>query len=314
MKTTLNFLKYFSLVTLFIFTSCVNDDTNVTPSNEKPILTATQTEFTVKRGETIGIPISISRPINNVIPVELLVTGGTARKGIDYVAGDGDISADFGNPDESFIADIPPTVETFEIPFTALEAPSDDTYNTVEIDLKAVGIRTALFEGNTQRITINIEPSDNFLSRVEWDAIYVDVDGNEHSFCDFDMDLELYNATTFQIVATSYSSCPEEILIAPGDLPDGDYFIVPSFWSQGGAATPADAENIPVTMTVSKPGVFTHTFDLTEVPAWSNFAFGAGEGNIDAYLFDVALLNIQGSTFTVTDPDTSEVIVQGRPQ
>lgn len=298
MKTYLNLIKYFSLLSLFIFTSCVNDDTNLTPENEKPTLNVPQSEFSVVRGESIGIPITISRPVNDIISVELRVVGGTARKGIDFEAGDRDIKTDFGNPDESFSVDIPAAAESFEIPFSALEFPS--TFNTVELELKAIGTRFAIFPGDgTQTVTVNLQPSDNFVVRLAWDETYTDADGETHSFCDFDMDLELYDELG-QIVATSYIDCPEEILIAPGDLPDGTYTIVPSFWSQADAATPVDFENIPATMFAGQPGVFSEEYDLSEVPEWSDFSFGADDGNADAYLFDIATLTVSGSDFTLT--------------
>ena len=300
MKTYLNLIKYFGLLTLFIFTSCVNDDTNVTPANEKPTLNVTQTDFTLVRGETVGIPITISRPINDIISVELRVVGGTARKSFDFVVGDGDISADFGNPNESFSVDIPATSETFEIPLTALESPSDDTYNTVELEIKAIGTRFALFPGDgSQFITVNLLPSSNFVARLDWEATYTDVDGDPQTFCDFDMDLEFYDELG-NIVAASYTECPEEIIIAPGDLPDGNYLIVPSFWSRAGAPLPVDFENIPVTMFASQPGVFVEEYDLSEVPEWADFDFGVAEGNGAAYLFDISMLTISGSNFTVT--------------
>lgn len=302
MKTYLNLIKYFSLLSLFIFTSCVNDDTNLTPENEKPTLNVTQSDFSVVRGESVGIPITVSRPINDIISVELRVVGGTARKGIDFEAGDGDISNDFGNPDESFSVDIPPTAESFEIPFSALEAVSDGSFNTVELELKAIGTRFAIFPGDgTQTITVNLQPSNNFVVRLAWDETYTDADGETHSFCDFDLDLEFYNELG-QPVAVSYGDCPEEIVIAPGDLPDGVYTIVPSFWSQAGAATPVDFDNIPAKMSATQPGVFSEEYDLSEVPEWSDFSFGAGDdpSNPNAYLFDIATLTVSGSDFTLT--------------
>jgi hypothetical protein len=305
-KISLKFIVFSMIVTSFV--SCVNDDTNVTPSNEKPILNVTQTEFTVKRGETIEIPITISRAINDVIPVEIRTIEGDALPNIDFEAGDGNLPGDFGNPETSFISDIPATLTSFGIPLTALSPIVGGGNRTVELQLNSTGIKTGIFEGGAQSIFVTIEPSDNLVVNLAWDAEYLGEDGETYSFCDWDLDLEVYDSAD-AIVANSYSDCPEQLTIESGGLPDGDYTIVPSYWAPASPA-PVNFESIPALMTISKPGSFVQEFDLSGI--WTDFEDGASTGNPNGYQFEIANLNIQGTTYTITDPVTGEVIVEGR--
>ncbi|HET8886494.1 MAG TPA: hypothetical protein VFM70_09120 [Salinimicrobium sp.] len=304
-------ISFAAIAGLLLMTSCANSEEYDFAGSDKPVVTAPTTTFTVAEGETLMIPIEVSETINKPLDFKLVVVDGTATKDVDYSGGD-PMPGDWGDPNSAYGVRVPAYAESFEIPFTAIAdlVPQEGT-ETVTLRLETAGIRNAVTPEGGITFTINIAEvmSEDFVIRLDWDAEYTDADGEHHSFCDYDLDIEIYDAATGGIVATSYTSCPEEIRITPGDLPNGDYLLVPSYWSPAGAAMPVDYEGIPAVVTMAKPGVFAETVDLSSV--WTDLAAGAAEGNPDAYQ-PVALLNINGTTYTLTDLSTGEVIVQGK--
>lgn len=299
--------------------SCAEDQSYDFPSSDKPIVTPTDgTTFSVTEGETLNIPFKTSRAISEPMTFKFIVQaeGTAASMSLDYSIGDGVISSSNGNPATTFEAVVPAYAETFEIPFMAFSDLELEGVETVVVKMEATDIRTALTQDGGIIFTINIAQlvSNNFIFHMDWGADYVGTDGETYNLCGYDLDLEIYDSTGANIVATSYSSCPEEIVIAPGDLPDGDYLLMPSYYSPSGAVLPdatvtTNPTSIPAVITIAKPGVFNETIDLTGV--WTDFAAGAAENNPDAYQL-VGILNIAGTTYTVTDPTTGAVIVQGR--
>uniref|UniRef100_UPI0026F132BF hypothetical protein n=1 Tax=Mesonia mobilis TaxID=369791 RepID=UPI0026F132BF len=122
---------------------------------------------------------------------------------------------------------------------------------------------------------------------------------------------EIYDSSLANTVATSYSDCPEQINILEGDLPDGTYYLVPSYWSPAGAVAPTDYESIPAEITIAKRGVFVETIDFSGV--WTNFQQGANEGNPNGYVPFASLeISNNGTTYNVSDFNTGETIVEGR--
>lgn len=160
----------------------------------------------------------------------------------------------------------------------------------------------------TANIVIDNFESTDFIFSMDWGVTYNGNDGSPHSLCDMDLDLEIYLADFSAIVATSYSSCPESITVALGDLPDGNYWLIPSFWSTAGAVPPATDFDIPATVTFGVGGVAFEDIDLTGV--WNTGVGGFQQGSSTAYLVKY-VLTISGSSYTVTDNDTGTVVFQG---
>lgn len=304
-----SYIKIAAIAVVSLLASCETTEETDFALNDKPTVTAAQTSYTVAEGETVNIPITIDEPTNKPLTFKLLIAeGATAENGLDYEAGDGPQSTDWGFADAGFSITVPAYAESFEIPITAFtDLVPQEGSETVQLVLTAAGVRNALTpteDGIVFDITIEEVESEDFVMQLIWGETYVDASGADHSFCDFDLDLELYNEAN-EIVAASYSSCPEEITILAGDLPDGTYFIVASYWSPG-AATPVDFDAIPATVVLAQPGVSNQSVDMTT--EWTDFAAGAAEGNPNAYV-TVATLEISDGTYTISDiytPDVSE--------
>lgn len=298
-----------------ITSSCVNNDDYdfADTSDLKANVVIAQTEFTAAEGETINIPITIEPALNKPVHLKILASGD-AEMDVDYATGDEHIPGDWGDPQSGYKVTIPAYTESYNLEFTALRdlAVSEEGEQAV-LNISAAGIRTGLIEGESTDVTVTLadEISNEFIWRLDWGQSYTGTDGETHSFCDFDLDLEIYDSSLANTVATSYSDCPEQINILEGDLPDGTYYLVPSYWSPAGAVAPTDYESIPAEITIAKRGVFVETIDFSGV--WTNFQQGANEGNPNGYVPFASLeISNNGTTYNVSDFNTGETIVEGR--
>ncbi|WP_223549412.1 hypothetical protein [Aestuariivivens sp. NBU2969] len=284
------------LVLTSVITSCDNYDVEpVIDESAKPMVTATIASSSINESgsPTTTITINLDKPIKTTTTFVATQIGGSATE------------ADF----EVSSAVVPAyqTSTTMEISI------KDDILvegsENLELQISPAAVPDIYEVIGTPTVSLNIEnsTSDDFVFKMDWDAIYLDADGHEHHLCDFDLDLEIYDAD-FNFIGASYSSCPEEIRFSPGDLPDGDYWLIPSFWSSGGTAPPAEPIDIPAVLTFAKPGVVLETLDLTGV--WDTATGGYVQNNPDAYLVKF-VLTISGSNYTVTDVDTGTVVFEG---
>jgi len=293
------------------FISCSDDDLTGLAPNAKTTASTTVSSLTVIEGDTGVIPFTIANPSNKAAQFKIQVVSGTATEDIDYTAGDQDMDADTGLQGEGFEITVPAYATSFDIPVNAIWDIDAEGSETVKLKISASGVRTVLIENESVEVDVtitNIETTD-FLWRMEWDQTFIGTDGEEHTFCDsfnVDLDLEIYDAGFGGPSHTSYGNCPEEILLSVGDLPDGDYWLVPSFWDLT-STVPAGLE-IPVTFTFAKPGVWV---EQVTTDIWNTTDGGAQSGNPDAYLVKFQL-NINGSIYTLTDADTGDVIVSGK--
>ncbi|UJH89756.1 hypothetical protein LZ575_11930 [Antarcticibacterium sp. 1MA-6-2] len=157
-------------------------------------------------------------------------------------------------------------------------------------------------------VTIENSVSDDLKVILEWSGSYVGTDGVEHALCDLDLDLEIYDSALETVLANSYSSCPESISISPGDLEDGVYWIVPSFYSYAGTVAPAENFDIPAMLKFTQAGAEeVVTEDISNL--WDYETGGAAEEAEDAYLVEYQL-TVSGSSFTITNSEGTVVFEQ----
>lgn len=311
-----------SLLTGLTFTSCNEDDYDFADtSGQKAKITASTTTYTGTEGDTIMLEFSVDKAINQVMDFQFAVQENSTGDMSDLIVGDGVIPGDFGNPNTSFVYNVAPFSETFSVPVVLTRDLSvGEGAETILLNVSPTGRRTGITKdgGIDIEIVINDEINNEFVVILDWNQEYLGTDGVTYSFCDFDLDLEIYDTSAAEnIVADSYASCPESISILSGDLPDGDYKIKASYYTSAGTVMPASAESIPVVVTFAKRGVFNEVVDLTGI--WTDFEAGLdpnADGVIDnpEYYETVANLNITGTTYTVTNPTNGEVIFQGRTQ
>lgn len=283
------------LVLTSIITSCDNYDVEpVIDESAKPMVTATIASSSINESgsPTTTITINLDKPIKTTTTFVATQIGGSATE------------ADF----EVSSAVVPAyqTSTTMEISI------KDDILvegsENLELQISPAAVPDIYEVIGTPTVSLNIEnsTSDDFVFKMDWDAIYLDADGHEHHLCDMDLDLEIYNSDFSGPIAASYGSCPEEIRIPAGALDDGDYWLVPSFWEVSGVP-PAEPLDIPAIVTFAKPGVELVTIDLTGT--WNTETGGYVEGNSDSHLVKY-ILTISGSNYTVTDVDSGVVVFE----
>lgn len=286
-----------SIVFSITFLGCdENDLSPVIDESAKPTVTLTSATTSINESgsPTFTFTIQLDKPIKTTTSFSATQVGGNATEGIDF---------------ELDNAVIPAYVTSTTMEVVIFDDITVEGDETIELQIAPNNVSDSYEVLETPTITINIEnnASDDFLFKMDWDAIYLDSDGHEHHLCDFDFDLELYDSD-FNLLDASYSSCPEEILIPAGELADGDYWLVPSFWTAASGTPPAEGLDFPTILTLGKPGVTLESVDLTGT--WNSVDGGFVEGNPDAYLVKY-VLSISGTTYTVTDVDTGIVVFQG---
>ena len=325
MKNIFNYKFIAVAFSLGLLSSCNNEDTSFTKS-VKPIVTTQQTSLTIAEGASAPVTLTLDKPYKEKSQLKIEIVGGTGSNddfdtdGVQTTTGDG-----WGLL--GYQLEIPAYATSFTFNINAILDLLPEGTETLKLKLSSAGNSNALVDAGSEFINVTISPtvSTNFVARFDWSGSskdahgttvagkYKGTDDKMHEYCGYDFDLEIYDAG-FNLVDASYSSCPEEITLDGATTPDGDYIIVPSFWTRviAAAAVPKTGEIIyPAFLTMSKPGAFVHTVDMTGRFKYS--IGGAVQNNPDAYV-PVAVVTKTGTSYVLTDYNTSEVLAQGRMQ
>jgi hypothetical protein len=329
MKKILNY-NLFAVAALVLLSSCNNDEATYTKS-DKAIVTASLTSLTVAEGSSGQVTLTLDKPLNEKTDLKIEVLSGTgvfrdftvsygsnAPIDIETTRDDG-----WGLIGYKLVIPAYTTTMTFDINGVLDFAP-EATENLV-LRLSPAGNGVALLADGSETINLSITNtvSTNFDVEMAWDASYADphgtivlteytgVDNAKHDYCGFDFDLEIYDASLSNVEYLDYDGCPAKATI-DGTDPDGDYVIVPSFWTRvvpAGSVPKSNEIIFPVKVTMGKKGSFFHTTDLT-----GRFKYtlgGAVQGNPDAYI-PIAVVTKTGTNYVLTDFDTAEVLGSGR--
>jgi hypothetical protein len=330
----MNYRKYLNwgfalLLANLILVSCNDDDTLEGVRGQKQsVVTIDQTSADAAEGQELSFTLTVDKPLSTPMDFKLEVVDGESTASFRDFTTSGsetDISAGgIGQGKIGYDLTFPAYATSYTFTITPIVDLLPEDTETLKLLLRSSHNGMGLVAPGSEYITINIANtvSDDFVMILNWDApatdsfgtihpgTYIGADGSEYDLCGFDFDLELYDAD-FNVVDDSYSSCPEEITLS-ADAPDGDYIIIPSFYTNAVAddnAVPAGELKFPVTLTLAKPGVFNHVVDMTQV--WTYAIGGDQEGNPDAYI-PAAIVTKSGTTYTVTDYNTGTVLAQGR--
>jgi hypothetical protein len=256
---------------------------------------------TVNEGDetVLTYTITFDKPIDRPVDFVLVQTGGDATLHEDF---------DFVN------TSVPAYATTAE---AKIKIYNDDLIEgsetlTFEIQRGSSLANKYLINPDTTfpaAITITIEnyESPDLSIILDWSGSYIGDDGADHDLCDLDLDIEIYTED-WEIVANSYSDCPESVTFSPGDLEDGLYHIVPSFWSNSAAAASLEDFNIPASLMFLQPGAQSETFDLNDV--WSFNAGGYADGNTEGAYYYNYQLEVAGDNFIITDSEGNVVFQQ----
>ncbi|WP_242155267.1 hypothetical protein [Aestuariivivens sediminis] len=275
---------------------CDNYDVEpVIDESAKPTVTATAMDSSISEaGSPITtVTINMDKPIKTTTTFTAIKVGGDATED-DFEVENAVIPAyQTSTTMEITIKDdfIAEGTESIQLQITPSDVP--DLYEVL----------------GTPTVTFSIENSISFSAELDWDGSYMDASGGDHSFCDYDLDLELYSADFNDLYYASYSHCPEDYVVGQGELEDGDYWIVPSFWTNNGPTEPASPENIPAMLHFGVLGSNTESVTIDLSTVWDTQTGGYLQGNPDAYLVKY-VLTVSGNSYTVTDADSGSVVFE----
>lgn len=317
-----NSFKFLLAAAAFGFlTSCSEDDNATTGARvEKPIVSADATNFTVTEGETVTVNLTTNTPYFRPMAFKLELVGGTGAFR-DFECSGTETVLDDGWGVIGHKLSFPAFAEEASFDITPVLDFLPEGTETLVFRLYPMGNSNGLVDEASETITVTVNngTSDDVVTVVDWsensynahgnlvEGTYVDADGDEHAFCDYDFDLEIYDAA-FDYHATSYSSCPEQASVLGTDA-DGLYYIVPSFWTVAGPIEPAEPIGFNVKVTIAKPGVWVNESVIT---LWNTTDGGAVEGNPDAYQI-AGILTKAGTSYVLEDMD-GNVLASGRQQ
>ena len=317
-----NFKYILAVAALSVFaTSCSEDEDATKERVVKPVVTASQTSFSVTEGETVTIDLTTDTRYFRTMDYKLELVGGTGS------------FRDFTSTGTETILDDGWGIICHKLSFPAFatEASFDITpifdllpegAETLVFRLYPMGNSNGLIDAASETITINVAnaTSDDVITTVDWsqnkydtfgtlvEGSYLDAEDESHAFCDYDFDLEIFDANSgFDYFDTSYSSCPETVTISGAEA-DNTFLIVPSFWTSAGPTAPAEDFTFKVKVTVAKPGVWISEVDYNDT--WDTAVGGAQEGNPDAYVL-AGILTKTGTTYTYEDQD-GNILASGR--
>ncbi|NUY81850.1 hypothetical protein HUK80_13160 [Flavobacterium sp. MAH-1] len=306
------------------FASCSDDDdATLSTRLEKPVVTATVSSTTVNEGDVITVTLTSDKAINNSMEFKLDVLNTSTGGFRDLATEDGtetEVGTGFGQL--GFYFTMPAYTTTYSFTFVApvdLEAEGAETFNfRLYPDGNSNGNIAETSEFFT--VTVNNTVIDDFWARLDWSQTSADTYGTLHGgtydvtaseqdgeFCEFDFDMEIYDAG-LNLVASSYTECPE-LAVLPADAPDGDYIIAPSFYTNEGPGAPEGGEILfKAFVDMGRPGAFKATINMDG--EWTYTAGGLADGN-DAAIIPVAIVTKAGTTYTATTMD-GELLGTGR--
>ena len=213
--------KYILGLVLLIIFSCDNYDVSpVADESAKPnvsVTTMPPSLISEAGSPTISITIELDRPLKTT-------TSFTANQ----------ISGSASEEDYSVSTAVVPAYQTSTtMDITIHDDTTAEALESLELEILPADTDSEIYEVlGKPVISFSIENSVAFTAQLAWDGNYLDANGGTHSYCDYDLDLELYSSDFNDVLNASYSHCPEDYIIGQGELADGDYWIVPSFWEQ----------------------------------------------------------------------------------
>ncbi|CAM3637880.1 hypothetical protein FSS13T_02510 [Flavobacterium saliperosum S13] len=301
-----------------VLVSCEDDDSTLNERYSKPVIAVDQTTFSVTEGDEITINLSTLAPMSGSMEFKAELIGGTASFRDYNTSGDETVEDD----GQGIIG------HRFSFPAYATE---HSITITPELDMFVEGAETMKLRlysmGNAngaldQEITINIADyvSNDIAIKLDWsktranrhgnleEGHYLDADGDEHPYTDYDFDFYVFDADFNEVsgFAAATGNAPEKAVLLNADLADGDYYIIPDLYDSG--TDPAERFQFEINLEVAKYGVWYHSMPLTY---FSDNAVSAPNG-LNGGETLAAILTKSGTTYTLTDFASGDVLASGR--
>lgn len=320
-------MKYTKLIAAFTcliaLSSCNKDDDSVFDArNVKPVVSANATSFSVTEGDVITVTLTTDTPYKKDMDFKLELVGGSANyadytcSGTETTEGDG-----FGLIGHMLVFPAYATTTTFTITPKFDNLPESTENFIFKLSSERNGLGSVAESSSTITVSAANKTSQDLNIVLDFSGAKPNRHGNienatylnnaatpvKKEFCGIDFDLEVYD-NLGNVVDASYSDCPEALTL-PASTPNGTYYVVSTFYSMNGAAnlTTPKSVLIPLVLTVAKPGIFVDTYDKSGRYSTTSPVFPAASS-----FLDLREIVKSGSTWTVKDYNTGDVIVSGR--
>ena len=318
-----------SLVSILSLVSCDKEDQSYTNTTNSPIGTLVADKTSISESDddatlalenvasyTFTMDKAYKTPLK--FKVELIASESTGSTS-DFETTLPESGIDNGS--EGFLITVPANATSTSFTITGILDAEADLNEVLKFRITPATNLNGLVDANSETFTLNVgnSTSDNLDIIFDWDVekTFLDIDGEEHSYGDYDFDLEIaFNGT---VVLTSYSSKPEAIEFL-STYPDGTFVVKASFYDVAkqtlpvnGVPTVVDVQpmlpiNFKPTLSVVKNGIFAKEFDLSGI--WNSTAGGSEQGNPNAVV-DVCKFVKTGSIYQVLDMNDN-VLVTGK--
>lgn len=308
------------------FASCSEDDDATEQRSVKPVVTATQTSFSIVEGETVSLELTTDTPYAQTMEFKLELVDGTGSFR-DYTVDNGtETVVDDGWGAIGHKYEFPAFASTSTVDITAIVDYYAESSETLVLKLTPMGNSNGLVAEGSELITITVGNTvlDEVQSDLTWasttnahgnivDIEYLGEDDASHSMADVDFDLLIFGPSNIFDGATG--DHPEYATIS-GARPDGYYDFYVDLYetpsgptAQGGNGLTRFKRRTAFSpkLTISKPGVWDYTFDLSNI--WSSEDPGSTTGVAsDVY---VGYVEKMGTTFTLFN-EMNDQLATGR--
>lgn len=307
----------FSFLAMIALNSCEKDqDYSVTGNlpvgtitSDKSVITESDDDLTTTDVENVATySFTMDKAYKTDMKFKLeLISEESTGSAEDFEITLGESGIDNGT--DGYLIKVPANETTVNFSIKGLLDTDIAASENLKFKITPVADMNGVVASNSQtfNLTINNSVSDNLDIIFDWEVAkeYKDVNGANHSYEDFDFDLEIYyNGSP---VLSSYSSAPEAVEFLSA-YPDGTFIVTASFWDASTAAEPMLPISFKPTLTVAKKGVFVKDFDLSG--KWNSSIGGSEQGNANAYV-DVCYFVKTGSTYQLYDM-TDNLLASGK--
>ncbi|ESU23456.1 hypothetical protein FEDK69T_16220 [Flavobacterium enshiense DK69] len=322
MKKTLKYNFLFAAAAIGLLASCDQEDDSTLVQGYKPTINIDNTQFSVAEGEDVTINLSTNDPFYKTMEMKIELVGGNATFRDYTVDGDGDpatseeTGVDDGMGAIGHKLSFPAYASDYSFTIQPIIDMLPEGTETMKLRLYSAANSNGIID---QVITINVAnyASNDVAVELDWthttaDAhgtlvggTYIGTDGKEHDFADWDFDFYVFDTDNPTATSPEYTGgasatgdAPEKALLLETDLVDGDYYVFVDFFARGTA--PAKKFQFDINLNVAKVGVWNYSLPL------KYFSDSPLTGA------PVAKITKTGTTYTLVDYTTNEVLITGK--
>jgi hypothetical protein len=319
-----------SLIFSTLFISCQEDDTLEDVRSVKAKVTADITNVSLVEGESATITLTIDEPLyqDTTFKIDLNSDGSTGSFR-DFSTDGRETTIDeagFSAGKIGYIITFPAYQTTAQFTIDAVLDLMTEPTEVLSLRLSSTGNGLALVDASSEtiKVTINDLVSNDLGIELDWTQTYADsfgtlhfgtyvaADGNEYEYADYDFDFYVFDSGFNEVsgFAAATGAAPEMAILDGTTLADGVYEIYADKYDNAPAShAPSTPFQFEMSLTVSKFGTWSKVIPIsyysTSTPVSAPNGLNGGE-------FLVARFTKAGSVYTLNDPDTNEVLAQGR--